>query len=150
MASTAARIRSGGRNGKAADRVASTAERACRPSCRSHPQRGPPHRSLVAHHRASTLPLRVSKVLPPLFFAAVASGSGADPPNTSLRLGPAAPPRGPCAATLQTVVCIFSVFLWPPSSCLPTSGGMPHLLALVWMYLISLTSASEKFFISLQ
>src|SRR5260370_36673446 len=91
------------------------AARECRPSCRPRRQRGSPRRSSDPDHRARTLPFRVSKVLPP-FLVAVASGSDAEEPSTSLRLGPA----GPfccccccCCATAQTFFCILSVFLWP-------------------------------------
>ena len=64
-ASAAARIRSAGRNGRAADRAATRTARAYRPSCRWHRQRGPWRRSSEPGHRVRTLPFSVSKVLPP-------------------------------------------------------------------------------------
>src|SRR5262249_16478023 len=57
-----------------------------------------------------TLPFSVSKVLPP-FFAVVTSGAAFAEPSTSLRLGPAGPRVFICSATLQTFVCMASVFL---------------------------------------
>ena len=63
-------------------------------------------------YRVSTLPLSVSKVLPPRLVL-LASGNEADDPSTSLRLGPAGP-RGCCAcccAMPHTCLSSFSVFL---------------------------------------
>src|ERR1700676_3691458 len=111
------------------------AARGCRPSCRSRRQRALPRRSSEAGHRVRTLPFRVSKVLPP-FFVTLASGSAAEEPSTSLRLGPAGPFCCCCCATLQTFCCMFSVFLWPLFSCSEICGGIPHFEALVSTYLI--------------
>src|SRR5207237_7909161 len=147
-ASGAARIRSVGRDGKAASTAATTTAHAYRPSCRSRRQHGRPHRSFEIDHRASTLPFSVSKVLPP-FLVGVASGSAADEPSTSLRLGPAGPLVCTCCATSQTFFCMASVFLWPPFNWSPTCGGIPHFAALVSMYLIILSSAWPKFASSL-
>ena len=104
-------IRSGDQNGRAANRAATRPAHACRPSCRSHRQRGRSRRSSELH-RVRTLPFSVSKVLPP-FLVGVASGSAAEEPSTSERLG--RPVRAPaaCCATAQTFCCIVSVFLWP-------------------------------------
>src|ERR1700733_13778838 len=153
-ASAAARIRSAGRNGRAANRAATTSARGYRPSCRSRQQRGRPPRSYDQRtrlptfggsgHRVRTLPVRVSNALPP-FFLAVASGSAVAEPNASLRLTPA----GLCCAIVQTFFCIISVLLWPFSNCSWICGGIPHLVALVSTYLIILTSAWAKFLINL-
>ena len=61
----------------------------------------------------------------------VASGSAAEEPSTSLRLGPAGPRVAACCATLQTFCCIFSVFLWPFLSWSAICGGIPHFAELV-------------------
>src|SRR5258708_27607920 len=125
------------------------AARACRPNCRSRQQRGSPRRSSDPDHRARTLPLRVSKVLPP-FFVAVASGSAAEEPSTSLRLGPTGPFCCCCCATAQTFFCMLSVFLWPFFNWSAICDGIPHLAAWDSTYLIILISAWPKFPISLQ
>src|SRR3954469_21064966 len=149
MASAAATIRSAGRDGKGAGKAATRTARAYRPSCRSRRQRGQWRRSSERDHRVRTLPFSVSKVLPP-FLTACASGSAAEEPSTSLRLGPAGPRVAACCATLQTCVCIFSVFLWPVLSWSAICGGIPHLAELVSTYLIIFNSAWPKFLISLQ
>src|SRR5215218_1491366 len=114
--------RSDDRSATAADRVATTTAPSDRPSCRSHPQRGRPRRSLEQNdlppdHRVSTLPFSVSKVVPPLLRALFASGSDAEEPSTSLRrgaaTGPPPPPPRCCCATLHTFCRMPSVFLWP-------------------------------------
>src|SRR3982074_1756301 len=101
-------------------------------------------------HRARTLPFRVSKVLPPLFLVAVASGSAAEDPNTSLRLGPAGPFCCTCWATAQTFCCMASVFLLPFFSWSAICCGIPHFAAWLSTYLIILISDWPKFPISLQ
>src|ERR1700682_2347774 len=149
MASRAAMIRSAGRNVRAANKAATTTARGCRPSCRSHRQRGRWRRSSWTGHRARTLPFRVSKVLPP-FCVGVASGADAEEPSTSLRLGPAGARVCACCATAQTFLSMASVFLWPALSWSPICGGIPHLVALVSIYLIILISDWPEFPISLQ
>src|SRR5438128_3663013 len=159
MASRAARIRSGGRNGPAADRAATRTAPAYRPSCRSHRQRGRRRRSSSegywdegyggSGHRVRTLPFIVSNVLPP-FLAVCASGSADDVPSTSLRLGPAGFWFAACCAMLQIWFCILSVFWWPVLSWSPICGGIPHFAALPSTNLIILTSAALKLRISLQ
>src|SRR4029450_3185093 len=111
--------------------------------------RGRSRRSSEAVHRWRTLPFSVSKVLPP-FLTACASGSAAEEPSTSLRLGPAGPRVAACCATLQAGGCIFSVFLWPFLSWSAICGGIPHLAELVWTYAIIFNSAWPKFLISFQ
>src|SRR5438270_6333236 len=148
-ATATARSRSVDRGARAADTAVTIAARGCRPSCQWHQQRGFPRRSCVPGHRVRTLPFRVSNVLPP-FLVTVASGSAAEEPSTSLRLGPAGPLCWACCAAAHTCFCIFSVFLWPPLSWSAICGGIPHFAALVSTYLIILISASPKFLISLQ
>src|SRR4029450_7258264 len=111
--------------------------------------RGRSRRSSEAVHRWRTLPFSVSKVLPP-FLTACASGSAAEEPSTSLRLGPAGPRVAAGCATVETGVCIFSVFLWRVLSWSAICGGIPHLAELVSTYLIIFISAWPKFPISLQ
>src|SRR3984957_2590340 len=154
-ASAAARIRSAGRNGGAANKAATTSARGYRPSYRARQQPGRPRRSYqggtrlpkfgATGHRVRTLPVRVSNALPP-FFLGVASGSAIAEPSASLRLGPA----GLCCAIVQTFFCMVSVLLWPFSSCWWICGGIPHFVPLVSTYLIILLSAWAKFSISLQ
>src|SRR3984885_2698038 len=155
-ASAAARTRSAGRNGRAADRAATTSARGYQPSCRSRQQRGRPRHSYQeggarlpefggTGHRVRTLPVRVSNALPP-FFLGVASGSAAEEPNASLRLGPA----GLCWAIVQTFFCMVSVLRWPFFSCSGICGGIPHFVELASTYLIILISACPKLSISLQ
>src|SRR4030088_2210426 len=148
-ASAIARPRSAGRDGRAADRAATIAARECRPSCRSRQQRGRQQCSSDPGHRARTLPFRVSKVLPP-FLVAVASGSDAEEPSTSLRPGPAGPFCCCCCATAQTFFCMPSVFLWPFFNWSAICVGIPHLAAWDSTYLIILISDWLKFPISLQ
>src|SRR4030088_1413351 len=148
-ASAIARTRSAGRDGRAADRASTIAARECRPSCRSRQQRGRQQCSSDPGHRARTLPFRVSKVLPP-FLVSVSSGSDAEEPSTSLRLGPAGPFCCCCCATVQTFFCMLSVFLWPFFSWSAICCGIPHLAAWDSTYLIILISDWLKFPISLQ
>src|SRR4030088_3545252 len=148
-ASAIARTRSAGRDGRAADRASTIAARECRPSCRSRQQRGRQQCSSDPGHRARTLPFRVSKVLPP-FLVSVSSGSDAEEPSTSRRLGPAGPFCCCCCATVQTFFCMLSVFLWPFFSWSAICGGIPHFAAWDSTYLIILISDWPKLPISLQ
>src|SRR6266702_2893932 len=84
------------------------------------------------------------------FLVAVASGSAAEEPSTSERLGPAGPRDCACCATAQTLARIASVFLCPALSWSPTCAGIPHLAELVSIYLTILTSTWLKLLISLQ
>ena len=124
-ASATATIRSDGRNGRAADRAATRAAHAYRPSCRSHRQRGPPRRSSGRGHRVRTLPFSVSKVLPP-FFAVVRLGQRRRRAQDFAQARAGGPARCCLCAIPQTFFCMFSVFLWPFLSWSPICGGIPH------------------------
>src|SRR5260370_15956585 len=119
------------------------AARECRPSCRPRRQRGSPRRSSDPDHRARTLPFRVSKVLPP-FLVAVASGSAAEEPSTSLRLGPAGPFFCTCGAPAQTFFCILSVFFLPFFHWCTSFLGGPPLAAWGSTYLILVIFVSPR------
>src|SRR5262249_34197005 len=78
--------------------------------------------TLTWTHRASGLPCRVSKVLPP-FLVELVSGTVGVEPSASLRLGPAG--RGPCAAASQMCLPISLALPWAAVTFLITSGGTP-------------------------
>ena len=116
-ASATARNRSDGRDGRAADKAATTTARGYRPSCRSHRQHGPPRRS--SRRRSSREHVAVQRIE----GAAALLGRGGlrQRRRRAQHLAQARAGRAsasaPAAPTSQTFFCIASVFLWPAFSC---------------------------------
>src|SRR5262249_27863206 len=102
--------------------------------------------TLTRTHRASGLPCRGSKVLPP--FLVEGSGTVGVEPHTSLRLGPAS--RGPCSAASQTCLPISLALPWAAVTFLITSAGTPQVAEFSFRPLIILASEARKTLNSLQ
>ena len=148
-ASAAARIRSAGRDGRAADRAATRTARAYRPSCRSRRQRGPSRRSSGA--RSSRENVAVQRIEG---AAALLRGVASERRRRAQHFAEARAGRPALLRLLRHGADLLSasssVFLWPFLSCSPICGGIPHFAELVSTYLIILTSAWPKLPISLQ